>query len=45
MRHYTRLLSLGSLVDITSEVLPISEVNEYLNLKVRAAELVGAPSH
>lgn len=40
-----RLLSLGSLLDITSEVLPISEVNEYLDLKVRAAEPVGAPSH
>jgi len=35
------LLSLGSLLDCTSEVLPISKVNEYLDLKVRATELLG----
>jgi hypothetical protein len=40
-----RCLSIGSLLDITSEVLPMSDVNEYLDLKVKGADVVGLPSH
>jgi hypothetical protein len=39
-----RRLFVGSLLDITSEVLPISDVNEYLTLKVKGADVVGLPS-